>query len=72
MAHISCQVSPDVVGQVTFEILIDTPKTDTLNLKQLQGISTWTPKVCRIKAFLAVCSGLELLCFTYFWGLGTR
>ena len=31
---------------------------------------TWTPKVCKIMAFMAILMGLGLL-FTYFWGLGT-
>ena len=34
-------------------------------------VSTWTPEVCKIMAFMAVILGLGLL-FYNFWGLGTH
>ena len=33
--------------------------------------TTWTPKVCKIMAFMPIILGLSY-CFTYFWGFGSN
>ena len=47
------------------------PGKDYKHRKLSPVISTWTPKVCRIMAFMAVIRGLGLLFYILFGGSGS-